>query len=217
MIQALELRGSRAPRDRSSCNTSNTRDRIRSVQSPRRPPPFRLPAMRCIRRFGSRCDGIGIGSNTGSSQCSKTFAAAKPRRQSDVAGNDGSNRQHHQRNRHRLRRFVNVMLGVMIDSRFAVERHEQQAEHVERRHSRHARADQPQQDVSVRAGKCLPQDFILREEACQTRRSRNRQRSDGHRPERDRNLVPQRAHLPHVLLVMHRVDHAARSEEQAEP
>ena len=48
---------------------------------------------------------------------------------------DRSDSQNDERNDHRIRRLMNVMFRVMIDSGFAVERHEQQPEHVERRHS----------------------------------------------------------------------------------
>ena len=38
--------------------------------------------------------------------------------------------------------------------------------------------------------------------------------ADEHGPVRDRNLVPQPAHLAHVLLAAHGVDHAAGAKEE---
>ena len=42
----------------------------------------------------------------------------------------------------------------------------------------------------------------------------DRQRADDHHPEGDRDLLPERAVVTHVLLVVHGVDDAARAEEQ---
>ena len=58
------------------------------------------------------------------------------------------------------------------------------------------------------------QNRVLAEKSGQRRNARNRDRRDHERPRRDRNLAPQRAHLAHVLLAGHRVDHAARTEEE---
>src|SRR5262245_36690666 len=107
-----------------------------------------------------------------------------------------------------------VLLGVMVDPGLAEERHEEQTEHVEGRHSRHASAEQPQQDVPSTTRKRPPQNFILREEASQSRRSGNGKRPEKHGPERNRDFVFQRSHFAHVLFMMHRMNYAARAKEQ---
>ena len=109
---------------------------------------------------------------------------------------------------------MDVVLGVMIHSRFAEKRHEDQSEHIKSRHPRHRRAKQPQQDMSLVAGKGFPQNFVFREETRQKRRTCDGESSHEHRPERHGNLVLQRAHLPHVLLMMQGVNHAAGAQEQ---
>src|SRR5258706_1743345 len=101
----------------------------------------------------------------------KCIAAAKPGRESNVTGNDRPDREDDQWNRHGFWRFVDVRLRMMIHSRIAEKCHEDQAEHVERRHSRHAGAQKPQQNMSLLAGKRLPENFILREKARQARRA----------------------------------------------
>src|SRR5947199_8422692 len=109
---------------------------------------------------------------------------------------------------------MDVVLSVMIHSGFAEKRHKDQSEHVESRHPGYCGAYQPQQDMSLVAGKSFPQNFILREETRQARRTCDGESSHEHRPERHGNLVLQRAHLPHVLLVMHGVNHTAGTKKQ---
>jgi len=57
----------------------------------------------------------------------------------------------------------------------------------------------------MRAGKSLPEIFILREKARQWRHPRNGNRTIASL-QMNRNLVFQRSHLPHVLLVVHGVE-----------
>src|SRR5207247_5978265 len=109
---------------------------------------------------------------------------------------------------------MDVVLGVMIHSGLPEKRHEDQSEHVKSRHASYRRAKQPQKDMSLVAGKGFPQNFVLREETRQKRRTCDGESSREHRPERHGNLVLQRAHLLHVLLMMQGVNHAAGAQEQ---
>ncbi len=67
--------------------------------------------------------------------------------------------------------------------------------------------------MALRKG--LPDDFVLRHEARERRNAGDRERRDQESHEGDRHLVPQPAHLAHVLLAAHRMDDRARAEEEA--
>src|SRR6185369_4872308 len=62
------------------------------------------------------------------------------------------------------------------------------------------------------------EDGVLGPEAGKADRTQanagDRHRADHHHPEGERDLLPQGPVVPHVLLVVHGVDHAARAEEQ---
>src|SRR5512133_3721519 len=110
-----------------------------------------------------------------------------------------------------------VTTSVMRSSRAAIlteERHEPQAEHVERRQESGHDADQPESPMSVRTAECLPQNFVLGEEAGQWWESSDRKGRDRHYPERYRDLLSQAAHVAHVLLTAQSMDDRAGAEEE---
>ena len=90
--------------------------------------------------------------------------------------------------------------------------HEHEAEHVDRRQQRRQQADRPEQRVPALIG--VEQDFVLAEKTGKRRQAGNRDRADDERPVGDRQVLPQAAHSPHVLLARERVNHRARSEKE---
>ena len=114
------------------------------------------------------CRGTaGLPSNTGSRNFPNHSPPQQRLRPADEATDDGENRQGDQRNQHGPRRFMNVVLNLVRNVRLSPKRHEDQAEHVERRQARGNPSDRPEQRVPVRSGKGLPQNFVLAEETCQ--------------------------------------------------
>src|SRR5215831_9067985 len=81
----------------------------------------------------------------------KGFVAAQPGRESDIAGEHRADSKDDQRHGHGMRRFMNMFGGMVIDPRLAKKRHEQETEHVKRRHSRHERPEEPQQHMPLLA------------------------------------------------------------------
>ena len=159
-------------------------------------------------------------------------AAADRGRHADVSRDDGSNRQHDQRERHRRRRVVQVIVSLVRRSPqcvmatawpcrrrrrvrrapLAVERQEHEPEHVRRREQRREDADGPEDPVA--GGECLPEDLVLAEEARESGHASNRDRADQERPVGDRQILLQSAHVADVLLTGQRVDDGARAEEE---
>ena len=140
-------------------------------------------------------------------------------RHADVSGQHRSDGQNDQRDGHRGRGIVEVAMimvrvarGVRVGPPLAEECEVQQTEHVGGREKRRHERDRPERAMS--GGERPPQDLILGEEAGQERHAGNRQRTDEKRPERDRQRVPQPAHLAQVLLTVERMDDRARPEEQ---
>ena len=93
----------------------------------------------------------------------------------------------------------------------AKERHEPQAEHVKR--SQECR-DQSHQPVRPTRLIRTPQNFIFTEKSGESWNTCNGQSACRHRPESPRDLLAQPAHLAHILLAAHRVDHRARTKEK---
>jgi hypothetical protein len=105
---------------------------------------------------------------------------------------------------------VSLYLGA--GPALAVEREEDEPEHVERRHEGGDDADDPDEIVAAAEG--ATQDLVLREEASQREHAGVGKGTDHHRPVGHFQLPTQAAHLAHVLLAAHGVDHRARAEEQ---
>ena len=101
---------------------------------------------------------------------------------------------------------------VGIEPFLTPEGHENQAEHVERRHEGGAQAHHPPQHVPALDRRS--KDFVL---APETREGRDAGDSDGrqqHGAVGVRDVALQPAHSPHVLLLMHGVDDAASAKEK---
>src|SRR5580700_3662762 len=103
---------------------------------------------------------------------------------------------------------------MLVVTRRAEKREEDQAKHIERREPRANQTEQPEPDVSMRPGTSGVQDFILAEETGESGYAGDRERGDKHGPERNRNLAAQASHVRHFLVAAHGVNHAASREEQ---
>ena len=104
-----------------------------------------------------------------------------------------------------------VLLGVRFPSRLAVEHHDDLTGHVV---GGEDRRDEPEHVQRRALGERVEQDLVLRPEAGERRHAGDRQPADDERGGGDRHQLAERAHLAHVLLVVHAVDHRAGAEEQ---
>ncbi len=108
-----------------------------------------------------------------------------------------------------------MMFHLVAHARLAVEGQEHQPEHVERGHQRGGVTDQPQQAIGAAFGRPgLPQNFVFREKSGEGRDAGDGEGRDEHRPVGDWDAPVQVAHVAHVLLAAHGVNHRARAEEQ---
>ena len=117
----------------------------------------------------------------------RELAAAQYPRQADEAGEHRADGQNDQREGHHLRRFVQMLLGVMIGSALAVKSHEELAKHVEGRQAGAAHGEKPDRPMTVRSRQ--PENFILGEKPGERRKAGNRQHGNKKRYERDRHPV----------------------------
>jgi hypothetical protein len=141
--------------------------------------------------------------------------AAETRRPTEPSGGEREQSEDQKRHRHRVRTLVDVMLGLVTHSRFAEEREIDEAEHVERGHQRGGIADKPQDAIGIALlGPSLPKNFVLGKEACERRDAGNRQSGEQHGAVGDGNAMGKIAHVAHVLLAAHGVDHRACAEEE---
>ncbi|KAG1254628.1 hypothetical protein G6F68_010756 [Rhizopus microsporus] len=107
----------------------------------------------------------------------------------------------------------------VAETLLAMEGHEQQAEAVEAGHQ-HATQHRPvaigghPAVLHVRVDLGRLDDGVLRVEAREERRTDQGQGTDPHGDEGDRHVLAQAAHLAHVLLVVHRDDDRAGTQEQ---
>src|ERR1035437_7690257 len=122
-------------------------------------------------------------------------------------------REDPERNRHRRGRLVDVLELLRRPAERPVKRHLDEPEHVEGREPR--REDREGPEDLVAGAPLLREDRVLREEAREAREARDRERCDEHRDERVWDQLAKPRHLRHVLLASQRVDHGARSEEEA--
>src|SRR5688500_13551972 len=106
---------------------------------------------------------------------------------------------------------MQVLLSVMVGAAVAVKSHKELAKHVERGHPGTAQSKEP--DAPVMIGRGEPEDLVLGKEARERRKAGDGEHRDKKRRESDRHPRLEPAHLAHILLVMHGVDHAAGAEE----
>ncbi len=123
------------------------------------------------------------------------------------AENHRRDRQQPQRDRHDRRRLVDLRLHGRIDAALPPERQPDQPEHVEGRQDRDEDADRPDPGEAELEG--LAEDLVLAEEARQRRDAGDGDRTDQHRRVGLRDLLPEAAHLAHVLLLVDGVDHGS--------
>src|SRR4030042_2821607 len=114
-----------------------------------------------------------------------------------ITSNDGEHIKDHQGNGHDFGGFMNMMCHMLINPRLTKEGHEQSPEHIERRHPSGKSCDGPQQPMTVKAGKSLPENFIFAEEAGQPGNARNGQRGKEESPEGIGDLFSETSHLSH--------------------
>jgi hypothetical protein len=88
----------------------------------------------------------------------------------------------------------------------------EEAEHIERRHPRPGKTDEPEDDVSTR--ECPPEDLILAEKTGQRRDACDGNRGNQERAERRRKRLFQSSHLPDVLFLMHRMNDGPRAQKK---
>ena len=131
------------------------------------------------------------------------------------AGEHGPHRKDHQRHRHPRRALVDVAHGVLAGARRAVERHDQQTPGIERgqeggdgAHPEAIAAHADRRDIR------RLEDRVLGPVTGEERHAGDREAADPHADIGDRHLAPDAAHLAHVLLVAHRVDHRSGAQEQ---
>ena len=113
-------------------------------------------------------------------------AAAERMRNPDVAGEDGSDREHDERQRHRRRRIVwSVPMSAVAVRRapLAVEGQEHEPEHVNRRQQRRHGADQPQDlrpviVIRLGADERPVENLVLAEEPGEQRNAGNVERAE---------------------------------------
>src|ERR1700687_4419976 len=94
------------------------------------------------------------------------------------------------------------------------ERQEPQPEHVERSDKRGDDTDQPKHPTSVFTRISFPQDLVLREKSGKGWEASDRKCRDGHGQESPGHVLPQPAHLAHVLLAADAVNYRTCCEEQ---
>src|SRR5471030_2264231 len=104
--------------------------------------------------------------------------------------------------------FVGLFAGInAAELQLTKERHEPQAEHVERCKSGGEESHSPKNLTAMGAGKDLAKNFILGEESRKWRNTGNGNRGDRYHPECSGNQLAQPAHATHILLSAHGVNH----------
>src|ERR1700752_3324657 len=98
---------------------------------------------------------------------------------------------------------------MLVVTRRAKKREENQTEHIERSDPRANQSKQPEPGIGIRPGTCGLQDFILAEKTGESGYACDRERGNKHGPERNGNSVAQATHVRHFLIAAHGVNHAA--------
>src|ERR1044072_3947105 len=112
--------------------------------------------------------------------------------------------------------FVSLATGWRFEEfLLAPERHRHQSRHVKSGTRGGNRADQPDDPAerNVRRRCCVPEYFVFGPETAERNDAADREPSGHERPVRVRHVLLQTTHAPHVLLVVHAVNDAARAEE----
>ena len=107
-------------------------------------------------------------------------------------------------------------------------REDEKTEHIERRQTCNNVRKDWQKIMTAQTSKCKGpcKDLIFAQETRSEWNSRNRQRKDEKRPERDGHSLPQTTHVPNVLRItmmitcmvkgmMHCIDHGSRPEKKS--
>ena len=130
-------------------------------------------------------------------------------------GNHRRDRQQDQRYGHHPGRFMQVLAGMVIHARLAMEHQEVQPERIQRRHE-HTQQHRPVGNPGARDIGMVHRldDGVLGKEAGEERRADQRQRTDQHGNPGDRHVLAQPAHVADVLLMVHGDDHGTGTEEQ---
>src|SRR6202140_2121544 len=91
---------------------------------------------------------------------------------------------------------------------------EPEAEHIKGSNECSGHADRPVHPTSIWTRVCLPQNLVFRKKSGQRRKAGNRESSNRHGQERPRHVIPQAAHLAHVLFARHTMDDRTSDEKK---
>src|SRR5512135_2359088 len=108
---------------------------------------------------------------------------------------------------------MQMFLSVVVRAALAVESHKQLTEHVKGGHARTANREEPDAPMIIGSGQ--PKYLVLGKETREGRETCDGEHGNKKRGESDRHPLLEAAHFAHVLLMVHGMDHAAGSEEQA--
>src|ERR1700726_2588198 len=97
------------------------------------------------------------------------------------------------------------MFLLVRAAELAEESHVHLARHVEDGESSAEQEKRPNDEMSVR--ECLPYDLVFGKETGEREDAAQCEGRSHEGPKGDRHLVAQAAHLPHVLLAAHRMNH----------
>src|ERR1700680_3355874 len=112
-------------------------------------------------------------------------------------------------------RLMNVMLDLVAHSWTAVEGQIHQPKHVEGSHQRREVPDYPEQAICPAfRGPGLPQDLVFGKESRKGWNAGDGERGDEHGPVCNRNAPMQVAHVAHVLLATHGMNHRSGPKEE---
>ncbi len=163
-----------------------------------------------LRRFSAACFASAKHRRK---KLREVILAAKQRRQREPPACQRKKRKNHQWAGHASRRFMHVHVMFVV-ARLAVKRQPDQPKHVKRSEHCREQSHAVQHLAAIFIVVCGKQDRILREKRRKRRESRNGNRAKEHAPVGGLDFLAEAAHVPHVLLAAHRVNHAASRKEQ---